>query len=173
MNFKGFVVGVAVLVLTMFVTMYGLNMIYSEPQYEDFCSNSIWDVVEYNETLCFENGGKWSEYPQKVEGEAFGWCERDYTCRSAYELSLERYHANIFLIAVPVGIIILLVGFYFFSLEAVGVGLMFGGVGTMLRGIGSYWRYSEDWVRFLVSLMGLVVVIYFSYRFSEKFEKKK
>lgn len=172
MNFRGFVIGIAVFILTLFVTTYGVNMFYSEPLYEDFCPNSIWQIDEVNESVCFENGGKWNFYGEKTQVNSTGWCDHDYSCREAYDLANERHSTNIFLISVPLGILLLLGGFYFFSLESIGVGLMLGGVGTMLRGIGSYWRYSEDWVRFLVSLVGLVIVIFFSYRFSDKFEKK-
>lgn len=172
MNFKEIIVAIAIFVLTLFVSMYGVNSLYSEPVYEDFCSNSILYVEDMNESVCFENGGKWNSYPKKVEGESNGWCDQDYSCRSAYDLAKERYSMNLFLISIPLGVLILFLGFYFFNVEAVGLGLMIGGVGTMLRGIGSYWRYSEDWLRFLVSLVALLIVIYFSYRFRDRFGKK-
>lgn len=165
MNLRGIVLGIAIFVLTLFVTVYGVNAVYSEPYYEDFCPNSYLDVSEMNEEVCFENGGKW------IEGGS-GYCDSDYVCRESYELAKERHSMNVFLISLPLGILILLGGFYFFKLDSVGVGLMLGGVGTMLRGIGSYWRYTEDWLRFMISLFGLVIVIYFTYRFDKKFSKK-
>lgn len=171
-NLKGLVFGIAVFVLTLFVSIYGVDTIYDKPEYEDFCPNSYWDVPEMNESVCFDNGGKWQNYERKVPDGEPGYCDRDYMCREAYELKQERYSMNLFLVSVPLGILILIGGFYFFSLEAIGLGIMAGGVGTMLRGVGTYWRYSEDWLRFLISLVGLVVVIYFSYRFRDKFEKK-
>ena len=172
-NLRGVVFGIAIFVLTLFVTTYGLNTIYPKPLYEDYCPNVFWDIPEMNEEVCFEHGGKWDNYDRTIEGNVTGYCDKDYTCREAYDLDSERRSMNVFLVAIPLGILILLGGFYFFSLEAVGVGLMLGGIGTMLRGIGSYWRYSEDWLRFLISLIGLVIVIYFSYRFGEKLGGKK
>jgi hypothetical protein len=126
-----------------------------------------------NESVCFEYGGKWSTYSDDRDRRLSGYCDRDYLCSGGYEMSRERYSMNVFLITLPLGILILICGFYFFTLESVGVGLMFGGVGTMLRGIGGYWQYSPDWIRFLILLVALVVVIYFSYRFSEQLEGKK
>lgn len=183
MNLRGIIIGVAILILTLFVTTYGVNTVFDKPIYDDFCPNTIWKVTEMNESVCFDNGGKWNpnvyvgrinpEVPQKnLNGEVTGYCDKNFRCNEAYQLAQERYSMNAFLIAVPLGILILLGGFFFFSLESVGVGIMAGGVGTLLRGVGSYWRYSEDWLRFVISLAGLVIVIWASYKFSSKFEKK-
>jgi hypothetical protein len=175
MNLKEIIFGVAVLVLTLFVTTYGVNMFFSEPLYEDVCSPSLWEVEVLNETTCFELGGKWMEGDIRGSGPQYleGYCDKDFSCRESYNLRLERYHMNIFLIAVPLGILLILFGAYFFSLDAVSVGIMAGGVGTILRGVGSYWRYSEDWMRFLISFAGLVVLIYFVYRFQKKIGSNK
>jgi hypothetical protein len=167
MNLREIILGVTVFVLTLFVTIYGVNMLFSEPIYEDYCGSALWKVSEINESVCFELGGKWNP-TNAPNGELTGFCDQDFNCRQNYDLAKERYSMNLFLIAVPFGILLILFGAYFFSLNAVGVGIMAGGVGTILRGVGSYWRYSEDWIRFLISLFGLIVVIYFSYNFSEK-----
>jgi len=169
MNIKAVILGAAIFILTMFVTTYGVDTFYSEPQYDDFCSNSIWEVNDMTEAVCFENGGKWTSYTDKVDDGPTGHCDRDFSCRKAYNLSQERYSMNVFLLAIPLGILVLFLGFYFFNLEPVGVGIMAAGVGTLLRGISSYWRYSEDWLRFVISLAGLLIVIFFSYRYSDKF----
>jgi len=167
MNLKGIIISIAILILTLFVTTYGMNTIYERPEYNEYCPNSIIKVTEMNESICFDNGGRWNP---GLEGN--GYCNQNFLCNEAYTLAQEKYSMNVFLIAVPLGILILLGGFFFFSLESVGVGIMAGGVGTLLRGVGSYWKYSEDWLRFIISLAGLVIVIWASYKFSNKFEKK-
>ena len=55
-----------------------------------------------------------------------------------------------------------------FSLESVGAGLMGGGIGTLIYGAGGYWEYAEDWIRFLSSVIGLVVLIWFAYWWNKK-----
>ncbi|MDP3965999.1 MAG: hypothetical protein Q8Q04_00525 [archaeon] len=174
MNLKEIVLGIAILVLTIFVTTYGVNMIFSEPQYESICSPTLWEVEALNETSCFEMGGKWID--QNIECIKApcpqGYCDKEFSCRGSYELQIERYHMNVFLVAVPLGVLLILFGAYFLNLEAVGVGIMAGGVGTVLRGVGSYWRYSEDWIRFLISLAGLLIIIYFGYKFRERIGSK-
>lgn len=175
MNLKAIILGFTIFVLTLFVTTYGVNMLYPGPSYDDFCGENFGKISATDEITCLEEGGEWQQYDSpRIEGQE-GYCDKDFTCREDYESALEKHARNVFLIAVPLGILIVLFGAYFFSLDAVGVGIMAGGVGTILRGISSFWRYSEDWLKFLISLIGLVIVIYFSYRFSEKlgFEKVK
>jgi len=174
MNIRAVILGIAIFILAMFVTTYGVDTFYSEPQYDDFCSNTLWEVPVMDESTCFENGGKWTDYnnPKALEDSDKGYCEKDFTCRKGYNLAQERYSMNIFLLAIPLGILVLFLGFYFFNLEPVGVGIMGAGVGTLLRGISNYWRYSEDWLRFIISLAGLLIVIFFSYKYSSKFDSK-
>jgi len=175
MNLKEIILGVAVLVLTIFVTTYGVNTFLLEPRYEDFCPISMWEIEVLNESSCFEMGGKWTEGDARcVESPcSTGYCDKEFSCREAYELKFERYNMNIFLVAIPLGILLILFGAYFFSLEAVSTGIMAGGIGTILRGVGSYWRYSEDWLRFLISVIGLAILIYFTYKFQEKISSNK
>ena len=175
MNLREVILGIAIFVLTLFVTTYGVNMFYNAPDYNDFCDAENWKLAIQDETSCIEQGGEWNDYAKVVDEEVRGNCDLDFTCREDYEIEQEKYSMKIFLVAVPLGILLILLGAYFFSLTAIGSGIMAGGVGTILRGISSYWRYSEDWIRFLISLFGLVVLIYFGYKFSDllDFEKRK
>src|SRR3989344_7462075 len=129
MNIKEIILGIAVLVLTIFVTTYGVNMIFSEPRYESICSPALWEVEVLNETACFEMGGKW--IAQNIECIKApcpqGYCDKEFSCRSSYDLQFERYHMNVFLLSVPHGILLILIGAYFLSLESISVGIMAGG----------------------------------------------
>ena len=168
MNLRSVILGGAIFILTLAVSIYGTNILFSEPQYEDFCPNTLWEANPLNESACFDLGGNWVYYDYVKSINQTGYCDKDYSCRQAYELANERHSMNVFLVSIIFGTLLLLGGFYFFSLESVGVGIMLGGVGTLIRGVSSYWRYSEDWLRFLISLFSLAIVVYFSYKFSNK-----
>ena len=76
----------------------------------------------------------------------------------------------------PLGILVIVLGAVIFGLEAVGAGLMGGGVGIILYGVGGFWRFADDWLKFSISLLGLIILIWFSYRFNGKgfkWQKKK
>lgn len=174
MNLREFVIGFAVFILTLFVAIYGVNTFIYEPNYNDFCSYPLGGYEIDNEASCLEAQGVWVSIEiQCIKAPCSqGYCDLEFNCRGDYEKSLENYNMSLFLITVPLGILIILAGVYLFNLESVGVGIMAGGVGTILRGALSYWRYSEDWLRFLISFIGLVILIYFSYKFQEKISSK-
>jgi hypothetical protein len=166
MDLRRVIFGAAVFILTMFVSVYGVNTAYPAVKYDDYCPNTLWQVTEMNQTTCFNLGGKW------VDGEK-GYCNQDFYCSEKYNLAQEHRAMNVFMLAVPLGILMIVGGFYFFSLDAVSTAIMAGGVGTLLRGISNYWRYSQDWLRFAISLGGLIIVVWFGYRFFESSSKKK
>ncbi len=178
MKIKDIILGIAIIILTIFVTFYGINTFFPKSQYEDFCGEpkSI-GVIETLEQ-CEAVGGKWADYDivakPSVEGERVveGYCDRDYECRQELEDANRMRSRNVFFIALPLGIIIIILGAFLFKLDAVGAGLMGGGVGTLIYGAGAYWPYSENWIRFLISLIGLVILIWFVYYFNKKLSGK-
>src|SRR3989339_446217 len=155
---KNVVLGFAIFILTMFVTIYGINTFYERPQYNDYCEE--FKTVKYisDEASCIELGGRWTA--QEIQ------CIQD--SKSITTPCPEKYSRNVFLIAVPLGILIIALGTFIFNLNPVGVGLMFGGIGTLIYGAGGYWQYSENLFKFLISLVGLGIVIWFAYRFNKK-----
>ncbi len=167
MHLKSIVLGVTIFILTLFVTTYGVNMIYPSPEYEDYCPISAKLIIN-TEADCVEAGGNWQVYPAREGGDVEGYCDQFVRCSQNFEDAEKKNAKQVFLLAVPLGILIVLLGAYLFALDVVGVGLMAGGVGTILRGISGFWRYSSDWLKFIISLVGLAIVIYFSYKFADK-----
>ena len=173
MEIKNIIISIAIIILTIFVTFYGINTFYPKPNYDDFCGELTVQIIG-NQTQCEAAGGKWNGYEAiSPEKDVKGFCERDYICRKELEEARKIRSRNVFLIALPLGITIIAFGAFLFGLEIVGAGLMGGGVGTLIYGAGAYWPYSENWIRFAISLAGLVILIFLAYWFNDKFEKKK
>ena len=174
MSLKNVVIGIAIIILTISVVVYGVNTFYNSPQYEDFCGEFKTEEFINNSEQCEAIGGQWNPYtgPRAVEGTE-GFCDRDFTCRQEFENARETYSRNLFFITLPLGIAIIALGALIFGLEAVGAGLMGGGVGIILWGVGGFWRFADDWLKFILSLIGLMVLIWLAYYFNRKFEKKK
>jgi hypothetical protein len=173
MSLKNYVMGIAIIILTISVVVYGVNVFYDGPEYLDFCSEfKTAEVIETAER-CEEIGGNWAPYvsPRFVEG-VEGYCDRDFTCRQEHDDAREIYSRNIFLIALPAGIAIIVAGALIFGLEFVGAGIMGGGVGIVLWGVGGFWRFAEDWLKFVLSLLGLVVVVWLAYYVNKRLEGK-
>lgn len=176
MEIKNFVLGVAILIVTISVVVYGIHTFYSRPEYSDYCEEIKTQEIIETQERCEEIGGMWNSYtaPQKInDNELTGYCDRDYTCRQDYEKSLELYRRNIFLITLPLAIIIIALGMLVFNLDSVGAGLMAGGVGTLIYGVGGYWVYAENWLKFVASLLGLIILIWLAYYANKKWINKK
>jgi hypothetical protein len=166
-NVKNLVFGIAIFVLTICVGVYGISTILGNaPQYEKICPPK----QIFTEEQCINEGGIWNNYSNIPESKipptatpVQGYCDTYSVCQPQYD-ELNRIHSrNIFFFALPIGIIIIILGALLFGLDAVGGGLMAGGVGLLLYGIGSVWQYANDLIKFILSLIGLFVVISVSY----------
>lgn len=73
------------------------------------------------------------------------------------------FQRNLFFVAIPVGIICIVVG-AFISIQAIGTGLMFGGIFSLTEGYMFYWSELQDWMRFLSLLAAFAVLIIVGYR---------
>ena len=177
MKIKNVVMGIGIIILTIFVVVYGFSTFYSRVEYSDYCPE--YKVgLDYNETICLAEGGVW--YPEGIVWGEDGGATRvaktercdlgdiRETCNKEYREAREKRAKIIFVIAIPLAILIIALGAMLFSLESVGAGLMGGGIGTLIYGAGGYWEYAEDWIRFLSSVIGLVVLIWFAYWWNKK-----
>ena len=172
MNVKDMILSIAIIVLTIFVTFYGINTAFPKPSYDDFCGNiSVNQPISNNET-CIAQGGRWIHYeaPKGIASESY--CDLYYTCSQQYDTLSKARSKKVFFLALPIGILIVALGAFVFGLEAVGAGLMGGGVGTLIYGAGAYWPYTQNWIRFLLSLVGLVLLIWLTYFWNKKMHKK-
>lgn len=163
MNIKNVILSIVIIILTMAAVIYGLHTIYERPDYNDYCDYQRPLKLVENASECEAVNGTWRE----------GYCDLEYECSKPYDADMEIYSRNMFLIAVPLGILIIVLGAVIFGLEVVGAGLMGGGVGVILYGVLEYWRYSANLLRFILSLAGLLVVIWFTYWLNKRAGKKK
>ncbi len=179
MSLKNIVLGIAIFIMTIFVGVYGISTLHGEsPVYDEYCPANL-----INQSVCESEGGAWVNNTQLVADArgntkpvpvGGGYCQYDFTaCQKSWDEAQRVYFKKIFLTALPLGLVVIFLGAVVFGLEAVGAGLMAGGVGIMIYGAGSYWRFTDDWLKFLLSLAGLVVIIWMSYYFNRKFGKKK
>lgn len=175
-SFRNLVLGIAIFILTIFVGIYGINTFYGKaPQYEDYCPERI---IPQNPAECAKINGTWINYSDQVPPKLAeptsptGYCDYYTYCNEKLREAEEPYYKGIFIIAIPLGIIIIAVGLLVFSLEAVGLGLMAGGVGLIVYGAGQYWRFADDVVKFVLSLIGLVILILMAYYFNKRLNLK-
>lgn len=176
-SIKNILIGIAIVILTSFVVIYGVQTFYPGPEYEDFCEAGREPIPEKideglvggtcatvspdsRDECCINRG--YEEYEEDT-GRCIG-----NACYNKYEEAREPYSRNLFIITTIIGLILLGIGVYLFKLEAVGAGIMGGGIVTLIYGSGQYWRYSGDAFKFIISLVGLIIVIFLAYHFNKK-----
>lgn len=174
MSIKDTILAIAIIVLTIFVTYYAINMIFPSANYNDFCGNVSYNMQINDNATCIAQGGMWNYMGgPKTDNQSNGYCDLSYYCSQQYENASRARAEKVFFIALPLGIVVIAAGAFFFGLEAVGAGLMGGGVGTLVYGSGAYWPYTHNWLRFLLSLAGLVILIWFAYFWNKRAKNKK
>ena len=193
MKLRDVILGIAIMILIIFVVVYGISVFYPSVNYDNYCPEGRFPVPieKTNETICpavcvllyeikagecvFNECGSGCGADGITTFDTLQQCEivaSGKTCYGEYENAMEIRSRIIFFIVLPLGIVLLVLGGLLFGTEAVGIGLMGGGIGTILYSAGRYWRYSSDVLRFVLFLLGLIAVIYLAYWFNNKGKKK-
>jgi hypothetical protein len=179
-HIKNIVIGIAIFILSLSVGIYGINTLHGEgPQYNDYCPQIN------TEAECVDSGGTWinntnpnglinipADESKPVPTREEGYCDNYVKCNKVFEDAQRAYFKKIFLTALPIGIAFIATGAIIFGLEAVGSGLMAGGIGIIIFGTGQFWRFTEDWLKFVLSFVGLIIVIWLAYYANKKWWKK-
>lgn len=168
---KNIVLGIAIFFLTLSVGIYGINTFYQKaPNYNDYVPN----VITYEQ--CLNVSGSWTnntvispDSPGKSIPAKSGYCQYDSNkYQKEYDDAREQYSRGIFFIALPLGIIVIAIGAIVFGLASVGGGLMAGGVGILFYGVVEYWQFAKDYLKFSLSLLGLIILIILTYYINKK-----
>lgn len=174
MKIKNLIIGIAIMVLASFVAIYGIKTFYGDsPMYDDFCKNVVYPAYEINTSIqCEDLDGKWISFgapgrsvstPVPEKNMIYGYCDLYAECSEKFNTASEWHSRNLFFIVIPVAVVMIAIGAVLFSLEAVGAGIMAGGIITLIYGAASYWPRAGNFYRFLISLIGLVIVILVGY----------
>jgi len=169
MNTKNKVLGLAIMILAIFVYVYGVGTFYPEPNYTDFCNKPVTAEFIDDPVKCAEIGGEWIQSPNSDTG----WCDKDNECNNDYQTAKDQRNKAVFLFSIIIGLIGISGGMGLFKIEEVSLGMMAGGVGVMIYGILIFWAQSGALFRFLTSLVALSLLIYVAYVFNDKTGKKK
>lgn len=175
MIIKNLIIGIAIFILTTSVGVYSISTLYgNSPEYEKYCPQIN------TEKECSDFGANWTNYPveamnspKTIPTSPNGYCDVYKVCDSKLRAAQETYSKKVFLTALPLGIVVIIIGALVFGLISVGGGLMAGGIGIIIYGVFGFWQFADNWMKFLFSLVGLVIIIWLAYFFNKKFAKKK
>ena len=157
------IIGITI-VLNLFFN-YSLSVVYSSPEYNNFCKNE--QVVEAITTkdACVAVGGQWNAnvYPQKptVVGEVVpaGYCDPNFTCSKEFQTASDNYDRNVFVTLVVLGVITLGVSSFIPNI-AVSQGLSLGGTLSFIIASMRYWGSANDLIKVFILGVALAALIY-------------
>ena len=188
MNVKNLILGIGIVIIYGLVLWQGIEAFYPSPEYEDYCTAGRFDTYYPTKPL---PAGQSCEFPRNLQ-DAQNQCyadkgqpvweydnngcqialkECDY-CQREYDEADKAHAKVVFIIAVIIGIITLLVGFSLLSTEPVGSALIGSGIWAIFWGSVANWRnFSNIW-RFLLLLVSLVLIVWFTLRLNKPRKRK-
>jgi len=127
------------------LVVVGINTFYRVPEYQD-CYQQLGDPPDY-------------------EGPAYEqWRQECDELMDAYQQEEAVHIRNVFLIALPLGLVFTVVGVFIQKRTGIfGAGLIVGGMGTMIFALTPY--YPGDILRFIGIAVILAVLIFVGYKF--------
>ena len=112
---------------------------------------------------------KWDLYdlqrpfnPQATPEEKAQWQAEQQKKQEERRIAEKRFQQHLFAVAVPLGLVALLVG-AFLRLPAIGTGLMFGGIFSICDGYLNYWSELADVLKFSSLLIAFILLLFLGY----------
>jgi len=162
-----------VIVFNAFVNR-GVQTFYPGPEWNDpeFCGAVEGKLYE-TQAACEAMGGRWYESSQAIKPstrpltlaeEPQRWCDAYFTCQKTFETARELYDRNVFIILVVAGLAALGAGYTISGSAAVSSGFVFGGVLSFIIGTMRYWSHMDEYLRFVILGIVLVILVWLGYR---------
>lgn len=165
-----------IIVLNLFFA-YTMKVVYNSPEYTNFCQDTQVIKKVDNELTCTEQGGQWNENVYrdpvgKVEttfdenGNVInpGYCDLYYTCNQEYQDAQKGYEKNVFMTLIALGVISILIGFFFATQAVVSVAFSLGGVLTFVWASIRYWQFASEYLQVGILGLALAILIYLGIR---------
>jgi hypothetical protein len=160
-----------VVVLNLFFN-FGLQFVYHEPQYNDFCKVEQIKVVPQDQKQCLAVGGAWTDdqnYNKTVPAvptdlttpnKAAGYCDPNFSCQKKYDEARKTYDRNAFITLIVLGLLALSGGFFLSKISAVvASGLSLGGLFSFIIASTRYWSILNDGWRVAILALALAFLI--------------
>lgn len=159
---KNIILGIIIAFVFLFFCVYGTKLVYKAPEYSQFCN----DTKILPPAIPMEKTGYNYTYQQE---------QTDYyqQCQGKFDKSQEDYSKNLFIISLVFSLIIIAVSAFLIPVESVSGGLMLGSLMFLIYGIGSYWRFMNDYFRFVILGIALLILIYIGYKLARKKKKSR
>ena len=174
---KKWVLAFSIIVVLNLFFNYGIYTFYKNPKFEDFCKPELNSNAYSTRQACEAVGGLWNEnFPKavpmpatpadnvRIESVQTGYCDVYRTCQKEFNAVNAVYNRNVFVVLVALGMISLVAGLLMGISGAVSTGLSFGGILSMIIGSIRYWADMDDYLRFGLLGVALIILIWLGIR---------
>ena len=170
MKIQNIIIGVIIAVVFVMFAAYGTNLLYQSPEYNRYCDVNKPYTEDITQELCEAQNGTW--IPQNIQCIKApcpqGYCDFYSKCQGEYDYANKNYSQNLFIISIVISLIIIAIAAFVIKVSSVSGGLMFGGFMYLIYGTARFWRFMDDWVRFIILGIALAILIYIGYRLAKK-----
>ncbi|MBR9681074.1 MAG: hypothetical protein GOU98_04625 [Candidatus Altiarchaeota archaeon] len=160
------VFGIGIAILIFIVAILGINVFYPRPEVSDFGCNEIrFDKL----SPCAENMtvGECKDYRS---GQEPGVNTEYQECWDEYDVARDNYDRDFFLITATIGFIAIVSSMYMFSMINIAAGTTFSGLALIVFGFMVGWNSTDDWIKFLISLIITAVVVVFAVIVNKRYD---
>lgn len=156
-----FGLGLSIVIILNSVFLYGVQLIFNEPQYDSFCEEPR-PIMEENSTEeeCIAQEGKWQQYHDSEKG----WCDVYAKCQGEYEEARKTYNLQTFLVMIVLGLVCVLAGYLWIKPWPIAFGFSYGGLFAFLIGVTKTWGDLHELSRLVLLLIVLGALIYIGYK---------
>jgi len=161
------IVGI-VIVINLFFN-YAISLIYSAPQYDNYCKPTQVINAVTTQDACVAQGGQWdANYYGKPATPAeivpAGYCNLQYTCNNDFTAANKAYERNVFVTLVVLGIILVAASFALAFNWILSVSASMAGILSVIIASMRYWSEADNWLRVIILFVALCALIYFAVR---------
>lgn len=155
-----------VILVNLFIA-YAIQVVYPEPQYEQFCKMEQVNVVYTDKQSCVDNGGQWNASTGEGVAKQESYCNNSFTCSQEFEKATSIFSRNVFIVFVVAGLVLLVGSLFVPGSSLIASALSLAGILSLIIGAMTYWSDMNDILRLIVLGVALVTVLYFAWK---KFE---
>lgn len=159
------VLGIAIGIIVFITLIAFINVLYAEPQFDDFCDNTFRPDPIYS---CAQNITVGECRADVEKGMAY-----DHECNDTYREAQDNYQSKYFYTAAILGLITVLASLATLRKIHIATGLILAGVILIFWSFIIGWSVTNELTRFLLALLNAVVIIYLGFRLSNEKPKKK
>lgn len=165
-----------IIVINLFFNV-ALSLVYSSPEYDEFCQTERVNKMIENPDECLAKGGAWTEYEKPIpqrdvdlnSREISGYCDQQFECRQNYDTARENYERNVFASLIALGVITFVLSLILKSNTVVSTALALAAVLDFLIASIRYWSSAHELTKLIILTIALVALIYIAYKkFNDK-----